>query len=229
MQEHAYLQPEAGAAYLDGEDRITVLVAGQWAHEDRHEIAHALDLPEDRIRVIYPAIGGAFGGREDMSVQITLALAALRLSQAGIRRPIKTEWSREESIVGHGKRHAMRVWARSGARHDGKLVAAQVKVIADGGAYCYTSNKVLGNTTITCTGPYEIPNASVDTYAVYTNNVPGAAFRGFGGPQGCFAAEGQMDRLSDALGIDPVELRLKNILPGTPCLPRAPRSQAGSA
>jgi CO/xanthine dehydrogenase Mo-binding subunit len=212
VQEHVYLQPEAGMAYLDAEGRLTVEVAGQWAHVDRAQIAHALALPEDRVRVIYPAIGGAFGGREDMSVQITLALAVWRLAQRGIRRPVKTTWSREESIVGHGKRHAMTLWARWGATREGQLVAAQVRAIADGGAYCYTSNKVLGNTTLTCTGPYEIPNVAVDTYAVYTNNVPGAAFRGFGGPQGHFAAESQMDRLAEALGMDPVELRLRNVL-----------------
>jgi CO/xanthine dehydrogenase Mo-binding subunit len=212
VQEHAYLQPEAGVAYLDEEDRITVEVAGQWTHVDQEQIAHALDLPVERVRVIYPAIGGAFGGREDMSVQITLALAVWRLAQRGIRRPVKTLWTREESIVGHGKRHAMTLWARWGATRDGKLVAAQVRAVADGGAYCYTSNKVLGNTTLTCTGPYDVPNVAVDTYAVYTNNVPGAAFRGFGGPQGHFAAESQMDRLADVLGIDPVELRLRNVL-----------------
>ncbi|PKO21637.1 MAG: aldehyde oxidase [Chloroflexi bacterium HGW-Chloroflexi-1] len=219
VQEHVYLQPEAGVAYIDAAGRVTVEVAGQWVHEDRKEIAHALDIPVDQVRVIYPAIGGAFGGREDMSVQITLALVAWRLAQRGIRRPVKTIWSRAESIIGHGKRHAMKLWARWGARQDGTLVAAEVKVIADGGAYCYTSNKVLGNTTLTCTGPYYIPNVSVDTYAVYTNHVPGAAFRGFGGPQGHFEAEGQMDKLAEALGIDPVELRLKNVLTDATPLP----------
>jgi len=212
VQEHAYLQPEAGVAYLDEEGRVTVEVAGQWTHTDQKEIAHALGIPAGQVRVIYPAIGGAFGGREDISVQITLALAVWRLAQLGIRRPVKTIWSHEESIIGHGKRHAMKLWARWGAKRDGRLTAAQVKVIADGGAYMYTSNKVLGNTTLTCTGPYEIPHVAVDTYAVYTNNVPGAAFRGFGGPQGHFAAESQMDKLAEALGIDPVEIRLKNIL-----------------
>jgi len=212
VQEHAYLQPEAGVAYLDEAGRVTVEAAGQWTHVDQKQIAHALDIPVEQVRVIYPAIGGAFGGREDMSVQITLALAVWRLAQRGIRRPVKTVWTREESIIGHGKRHAMKLWAKWGARQDGTLVAAQVKVIADAGAYMYTSNKVLGNTTLTCTGPYEIPHVAVDTMAVYTNNVPAAAFRGFGGPQGHFAAESQMDKLAEALGMDPVEIRLKNVL-----------------
>jgi len=214
VQEHAYLQPEAGVAYLDAESRITVEVAGQWTHVDQKQIAHALGIPAEQVRVIYPAIGGAFGGREDMSVQITLALAVWRLAERGIRRPIKTIWSREESIIGHGKRHAMKIVTRWGAKRDGKLTAVEVNVIADGGAYMYTSNKVLGNTTLTCTGPYDIPNVAVDTMAVYTNNLPGAAFRGFGGPQGHFAAESQMDKLAEALGIDPVELRLRNVLTG---------------
>ncbi len=211
-QEHAYLQPEAGLAYLDEEGRVTVQVAGQWTHEDRHQIAHALDLPEDRVRVIYPAIGGAFGGREDMSVQIVLALAAWRLHQRGIDRPIKIVWSREESIIGHHKRHPMHFKCKWGARKDGKLLAAEVELISDAGAYCCTSTKVQGNATLMCTGPYEIPNVKVDTYAVYTNNIPSGAFRGFGGPQGLYAAEMQMDKLAQRLGIDPIEFRLKNIL-----------------
>ena len=206
-QEHAYLQPEAGLAYIDGEGRVTVVVAGQWTWEDQHQIAHALDLPPEQVRVIYPAIGGAFGGREDMSVQIVLALAAWKL-----RRPVKTVWSREESIIGHCKRHPMWIHARWGATRAGKLVAAEVRVIADGGAYCYTTNKVLGNTTVTCTGPYEIPNVKVDVDGVYTNNPPGGAFRGFGAPQGIFAAESQMNKLAHALGMDPIALRLKNLL-----------------
>jgi len=211
-QEHAYLQPEAGLAYLDEEGRVTVEVAGQWTHEDQEQIAHALDLPLDQIRVIYPAIGGAFGGREDMSIQIVLALAAWRLHQRGIDRPVKIIWSREESIVGHHKRHPYIIRARWGATKEGKVIAADVDVIADGGAYAYTSTKVLGNATLMCTGPYEIPHVKVDSYAVYTNNIPGGAFRGFGGPQGTFAAEMQMSRLAEALDIDPVEIRMRNVL-----------------
>ncbi len=212
VQEHAYLQPEAGLGYIDEEGRVTVMVAGQWAHKDQEQIAHALNLPLEQVRVIYPAIGGAFGGREDMSVQIVLALAAWRLNQRGIQRPVKIIWSREESIIGHHKRHAYVIRQRWGAMKDGKLVAADVDVIADGGAYVYTSGKVLGNATLMCTGPYEIPNVRVDSYAVYTNNIPGGAFRGFGGPQAAFSAETQINRLAEALGMDPVEIRLKNIL-----------------
>ncbi|MGB9674037.1 MAG: xanthine dehydrogenase family protein molybdopterin-binding subunit [Anaerolineales bacterium] len=212
FQEHAYLQPESGFAYMDEEGRVTIEVAGQWAHTDRHQIAHALGLPDDQVRVIYPAIGGAFGGREDMSVQIVLALAAWRLSQRGINRPVKIIWSRRESIIGHCKRHPMYIKAKWGASKEGKLVAAEMELIADGGAYMYTSNKVLGNATIVCTGPYAIPNVKVDTYGVYTNNLPTGAFRGFGAPQGNFVAEMQMSKLAEALNMDVVELRARNAL-----------------
>ena len=211
-QEHAYLQPEAGLSYIDDEGRLTVVVSGQWTWEDQQEIAHALDVAPEQVRVIYPAIGGAFGGREDMSVQIVLALAVWRLAQRGVYRPVKIKWSREESILGHCKRHPMWFDCKWGATREGKLVAAEVRAVADGGAYCYTTNKVLGNTTVTCTGPYEIPSVNVDVDGVYTNNPPSGAFRGFGAPQGIFAAEMQMNKLAEALGMDPVELRLKNLL-----------------
>lgn len=206
-QEHAYLQPEAGLAYLDEEGRVTVQVAGQWTHEDQEQICHALNLPPEQVRVIYPAIGGAFGGREDMSVQIVLALATWKL-----RRPVKIVWSREESIRYHHKRHPISIKAKWGATRDGKLTAAEAEIVGDAGGYAYTSTKVLGNSTLMCTGPYNVPNVHVDTYAVYTNNIPTGAFRGFGGPQGAFAAEGQMNKLAEALGMDPVEIRTKNVL-----------------
>lgn len=207
VQEHAYLQPEAGLAYVDEEGRITVVCGGQWTHEDQEQIAHALNMPMDRIRVIYPAIGGAFGGREDMSVQIVLALAAWKL-----QRPVRIIWSRQESIIGHGKRHQAVLRAKWGATKDGKVIAIQNEMIGDAGAYMYTTNKVLGNSTITSTGPYFIANIKTDVYGVYTNNVPGAAFRGFGAPQALFMAEMQMDKLAEKLGMDPVEFRLKNAL-----------------
>lgn len=211
-QEHAYLQPEAGVGYIDQQGRVTVEVAGQWTHKDQEQVAHALKLPADQVRIIYPAIGGAFGGREDMSLQIVLGLAALRLKERGIHRPVRVIWSREESIVGHHKRHPAWVKTRWGATKAGKLTAVEAELILDSGAYVYTSPKVLGNANLMVTGPYEIPNAHVDSYAVTTNNIPGGAFRGFGGPQGAFAAECQMNKLAEALGIDPVELRLKNVL-----------------
>ncbi len=206
-QEHAFLQPEAGLGYIDDEGRITVLTGGQWVHEDLHEIAHALDLPEEQVRVIYSAIGGAFGGKEDMSVQIVLALAAREL-----QRPVKLVWSREESIMGHHKRHRAFARARWAATEDGKLLAAETRVVADAGAYVYTTNKVMGNLVLTCNGPYRIPNVKTEVLGVYTNNIPGGAFRGFGAPQGNFIAESQMNKLAEALKMDPVEFRLRNVV-----------------
>ncbi len=206
-QEHAFLQPEAGLAYIDEENRITVVAAGQWAWEDQQQIANALGIPPEQVRVIYPAIGGAFGGREDLSLQIVLALAAWKL-----QRPVKMVWSREESILGHCKRHPMLIRCKLGATQGGVLVAAEIEIVADGGAYCYTTNKVLGNAAITCTGPYEIPNVKIDADGVYTNNPPGGAMRGFGAPQAQFAAEMQMNKLADALDVDPVGLRMSNLL-----------------
>jgi len=206
-QEHAYLQPEAGLAYIDEAGRVTVACAGQWTDADRSSIAHVLGLPEQEVRVVYPAIGGAFGGREDLSVQAVLALAAWKL-----KKPVKIIWSRRESILGHGKRHPVILRAKWGATRDAKLIAAENEIIGDAGAYMYTSNKVLGNAAITSTGPYFIPNVKADVYGVYTNNLPGAAFRGFGAPQALFMAEGQMNKLAEKLGLDPVEFRLRNAL-----------------
>jgi CO/xanthine dehydrogenase Mo-binding subunit len=211
-QEHAYLQPEAATAYLDDEDRITVEIGGQWTYEDLGQICHALDLPEEDVRVVYPAVGGAFGGREDMSLQIVLAAAVMKLRARGVRRPVRSVWSREESIVGHHKRHRARVHARLGATRDGKITAVEIDGYMDAGAYNYTTNKVLGNMHLCVAGPYEVPNARIDSIAVYTNTVPGGAFRGFGAPQGAFVAESQMNKLAEALDMDPVELRLENAL-----------------
>lgn len=205
-QEHAYLQPEAGLAYIRDDGRMEVICSGQWMHEERAQIAHALNLPEAQIVVRYPAIGGAFGGREDISIQIVLALAALKTG-----RPVKTIWTREESIIGHHKRHPFIIHAKWGATRDGRIVVAQMDVTSDAGAYAYTSTKVLGNALMAALGPYAIPNVRVDARTVYTNNCPSGAFRGFGGPQGHFAAEGQVNKLAAALGMDPVTLRLRNI------------------
>ncbi len=211
-QEHAYLQPEAGVGYVDEDGRITIAIAGQWTHEDQEQIAHSLNLPLEQVRVIYPAIGGAFGGREDMSLQIVLGLAAMRLHERGIDRPIRITWSREESIIGHHKRHEAVVKTTWGATKEGMITAVSAEVFMNSGAYTYTSPKVLGNFHLMVTGPYEIPNAHIDSYAITTNNVPGGAFRGFGGPQGAFAAENQINKLAEALGMDPVDIRLKNAL-----------------
>ena len=210
-QEHAFLQTESGLAYMDEEGRLTVMTTGQWGVKDRKQIAHALGLAEDQVRVIYPMTGGAFGGREDISVQIIVALAVLKLHRMGNARSVKVVWSREESILGHCKRHPFRIFTRWGATKDGKIVAAEVKMLADGGAYKFTTSIVTSNAVLNALGPYEIPNVKVDAFDVYTNNVPRGAFRGFGGPQAVYCAEQMINKLADELGMDAVELRMRNL------------------
>jgi CO/xanthine dehydrogenase Mo-binding subunit len=205
-QEHAYLQPEAGVAFWDDEGRIVIETAGQWLHEDRRQIAAMLELAEEEVIVRYTAIGGAFGGREDLSIQHLLALAAWKL-----RRPVALQWSREESMIAHHKRHPMRIRCRWAATKDGRITAVRAEVLADGGAYASTSVEVTKAATIFASGCYEVPNVWVDGRVVYTNNVPCGAFRGFGAPQAHFAAEIMVTRLAHALGIDPAELRRRNV------------------
>lgn len=205
-QEHAFLQPEAGIAYLDTQGRVVVETAGQWLHEDRRQIAAVLGLPEEEVIVRYAAIGGAFGGREDLSIQHLLALAAWKL-----RHPVALVWSREESMIAHHKRHPVTMHCRWGATREGKIVAVEAQAIADGGAYASTSVEVVKDIALFMTGPYDIPNLAVDGYAVYTNNIPAGAFRGFGAPQAHFACENMVTRLALALNMNPLELRRKNL------------------
>ncbi len=205
-QEHAYLQPEAGIAYLDERGRVVIETVGQWLHEDRRQIAAMLEVPDEQVVVRYAAIGGAFGGREDLSMQHMLALAAWKL-----RRPVALQWSREESMITHHKRHPMRIRCRWGATKDGRITAVRAEVLADGGAYASTSVEVTKVATIFASGCYEVPNVWVDGRVVYTNNVPCGAFRGFGAPQAQFAAEIMVTRLAHALGMEPAELRRRNV------------------
>lgn len=221
-QEHAFMAPEAGLAYLDDEGCVVVETAGQHAHDDRRQIAAALRLPEDQVRVIYRAVGGAFGGREDVSVQIVLALAAWKL-----RCPVYMAWSRRESLIGHHKRHPVIFKARLGATRQGRLVAAEVKVLADGGAYISTSMPVLSNAMLFCTGPYDIPHVAVHGRVVYTNNPPCGAMRGFGALQGNFCAEMQLAHLAEALNMDPVALRERNLVRDGSRLPNGGLLPAG--
>lgn len=205
--EHVYLQPEAGLGYIDNDGRVTVVCAAQWAHDDVHQIAHILDLPLDQVREIVPAIGGAFGGREDMFIQHLLALCAFVL-----RRPVRMIFTREESVSRTGKRHPFYFKCRLGARRDGTLTAVEVEGISDVGGYASTSIPVLSTAVSFFAGPYAVPNVRLDGYAVYTNNLITVAMRGFGSTQPVPAYEQQMDRLAEALGMDPVSLRLKNLL-----------------
>jgi CO/xanthine dehydrogenase Mo-binding subunit len=205
-QEHAYLQPDAGISYFDKAGRLVIETAGQWLHEDRKQLAEILKLPEDRVVVKYAKVGGAFGGREDLSVQCLVALATWVL-----KRPTAIRWSREESIIGHHKRHPFFITAKWGAKHDGTITAVETTLIADGGAYASTSVEVIKGAMTFAHGPYDIPNISVDGYACYTNNVPSGAFRGFGGPQAHFAAESMMTRVAHALKLDPLDVRRKHL------------------
>lgn len=205
-QEHAFLQPEAGIAYIDEAGRVVIETAGQWLHEDQRQIAAMLRLPEDQVVMRYATIGGAFGGREDLSLQHVLALAAWKL-----RRPVAIVWDREESMIGHHKRHPISVRCRWGARRDGRITAVEAEVIADGGAYASTSQEVIKVAALFASGCYEVPHISVDGYVAYTNNLPAGAFRGFGAPQAQFASEVMVTRLAHALGIDPVEMRRINL------------------
>jgi CO/xanthine dehydrogenase Mo-binding subunit len=214
MQEHAYLEVEAGLAYVDQQGRIVVRTAGQNPHDDQLQIAKALDLPLERVRVVYGPVGGAFGGREDISIQIVLALAAWKTG-----RPVGISWERRESIRGHCKRHATRIKHRWGADEDGRITAAEVEILLDAGAYMYTSSSVLECLHSTCVGPYQIKNVKLDGRAVFTNNVPGGAFRGYGTPQTAFAAELHITQMAELLGIDPITIRTKNCLQEDSLLP----------
>jgi xanthine dehydrogenase molybdenum-binding subunit len=205
--EHAFIEPEAGLAVPDPTGRITVYCGGQIPFGDRSQIAATLNLPEDRIRVINCLIGGAFGGKEDVSVQIHVALAAMIT-----RRPVKMVLSRKESLMVHPKRHATHIKMKTGAKKDGTITAHEAEIWGDGGAYASLSSHVMLRATTHAAGAYEVKNVKVDTFAMYTNNVPAGAFRGFGVTQSVFAMESQMDQLAEALGISPLEIRRKNVL-----------------
>ena len=205
--EHVYTQPDAGLGYIDTQGRVTIIDSGQWAHDDVHQIAHLLDLPEDQIHEIIPAVGGAFGGREDMHVQHLLAVAAFV-----VRRPVKITFTREEVTTRTGKRHPFYMTFRHGAKRDGTLVAVEARCVVDAGAYVSTTNAVLNNATSFMAGPYRVPHAKIDVYGVLTNNAVTMAMRGFGATQVPVGYEAQMTKLAEALGMDPVEIRLQNLI-----------------
>ena len=207
MQDQAPLGPEAGLAVPAEDGGIDLFIATQWLHADLEQLAPCLDLPKEKVRLHLSGVGGAFGAREDVSMQIHACLLALRTG-----RPVKMSYGRQESFYGHVHRHPSRIWMRHGALKDGTLVNVQARLIMDGGAYTSTSPAVIGNATTFATGPYEVRNARLVGTAVFTNNPPCGAMRGFGAVQACFAYEAQMDKLAAALRIDPVELRMKNAL-----------------
>ena len=225
MQDQAFLGLEAALALPDaGGAGVELFVATQWLHEDRRQIAACLGLSEEQVRLTLGGVGGAFGAREDISLQVHTCLLALRTG-----RPVRIAYSREESFLGHVHRHPARIWMRHHADANGLIVKIEARFVLDGGAYASTSSAVLINAVTHAQGPYRCPNAVVDGYVVRTNNLPCGAMRGFGVVQACFAHESQMDRLAAACGLTPLEIRLRNamvtgdrLITGQPILNVAP-------
>jgi CO/xanthine dehydrogenase Mo-binding subunit len=214
IQDQAFLGPESGLAVPDGEGGVDVYVATQWLHVDRDQVAPCLGLDPEQVRIHLAGVGGAFGGREDLSMQIHGALLALHTN-----RPVKIVYDRQESFVGHIHRHPARIWAEHRATREGRLVCVRMRILLDGGAYASSSTAVTSNAAAFACGPYRVENALVESTCVYTNNPPCGAMRGFGAVQSCFAHEAQMDKLAAELGIDAVELRLLNALSPGDTLP----------
>ncbi len=210
MQDQAFLAPEAALVSPAADGGVDLLVATQWLHSDREQLAACLGIPENLVRLTLAGVGGAFGGREDVTLQIHGALLA-RATGA----PVRIAYDRVESFLGHPHRHPARMWFRHTATADGELVSVQANVVLDGGAYASSSPAVLANAVTHAAGPYRVPHARLRGVAVRTNNPPCGAMRGFGVPQVTIGHEAQMDRLADALGMDPVELRIRNaVRPG---------------
>lgn len=208
--EHAYLEPEACLARPEADGGVTVWTASQGSITFQDAIAKSLAIPIEKVRVIYTPCGGGFGGKEEPTVQIHAALAAVKTNRA-----VKIVLTRQESIRISTKRHPMHIWMKHGASKDGKFVAMESKVIADAGSYISMTMPVIFRSAVTASGPYEIENVKADSYGVYTHNNPAGAFRGFGSTQASFAAEIQMDKLAKELKIDAVELRkLNGFAPG---------------
>jgi len=207
MQDQAFLGPEAGLAVPDGAGGVELFVSTQWLHVDQQQVCAALGLPPDRVRLVLAGVGGAFGGREDLSMHVHACLLALRTG-----RPVKMVYSREESFYGHVHRHPALISFEHGAGADGTLVYVRARMHLDGGAYASSTTAVVANAGTMGAGPYAVPNVHIDVYGVYTNNPPCGAMRGFGNVQAAFGYEAQMDKLAAALGMDPVELRCKNAM-----------------
>ena len=207
MQDQAFLGTESGIAFPASDGGIDLHISTQWLHSDKEQVASALNLPEELVRVTLAGVGGAFGGREDVSMHVHLCMLALHTG-----RPVKMIYDRNESFLGHVHRHPAKLWFRHHADESGKLVKVEAKVILDGGAYASTTSAVLANACCFSVGPYNVPNALIEGWGVRTNNPPCGAMRGFGNVQTCFGAEAQMDKLAKALSLDPVEFRLLNAL-----------------
>ncbi|WKX73143.1 xanthine dehydrogenase subunit D [Streptomyces sp. XD-27] len=207
MQDQAFLGPESGLAVPAEDGGVDLYVATQWLHSDLRQIAPVLGLPEDKVRMTLSGVGGAFGGREDLSMQIHACLLALRTG-----KPVKMVYNRFESFFGHVHRHPAKLWYEHGATRDGKITHMKCRIVLDGGAYASASPAVVGNASSLSVGPYVIDDVDIEAVALYTNNPPCGAMRGFGAVQACFAYEAQMDRLAAELGMDPVEFRQLNAM-----------------
>jgi xanthine dehydrogenase D subunit len=205
MQDQAFLGPESGLAVPAEDGGVDLHVATQWLHVDQRQICRALDLPLEKVRLTLSGVGGAFGGREDLSMHVHACLLALHTG-----KPVKMAYNREESFFGHVHRHPASIRLEFGAETDGRIVYARSHIVLDGGAYASSTGAVVGNAGTLGLGPYNIPHAHVDCYGVYTNNPPCGAMRGFGCVQAAFAHEALIDELADRVGVDRVEIRRRN-------------------
>lgn len=207
MQDQAFLGPESGLAIPADDGGVDLHIATQWLHVDQKQVAACLGLRDEQVRLTLAGVGGAFGAREDLSMQVHAAMLALRTE-----RPVKMVYGREESFFGHVHRHPAILRYEHGADTDGRLVYVRATILLDGGAYASSSTAVCANAASLGVGPYVVPNVTVDSYVAYTNNPPCGAMRGFGAVQACFAYESQMDKVAAAVGLHPVELRARNAL-----------------
>jgi xanthine dehydrogenase D subunit len=207
MQDQAFLGPESGLAVPAEDGGVDLYIATQWLHVDQKQLCRVLGMPEEKVRLTLAGVGGAFGAREDLSMQAHACMLALHTG-----RPVKMMYSREESFFGHVHRHPAKMRYEHGATRDGELVYVKAQIILDGGAYASSTGAVVANAATLGVGPYDVPNVAVDCYGVYTNNPPCGAMRGFGAVQAAFGYESQMDKLAAALSVDPVELRVRNAM-----------------
>jgi xanthine dehydrogenase D subunit len=207
MQDQAFLGPESGLAVPAVDGSVDLYIATQWLHVDQRQIAVALGLAPERVRLTLSGVGGAFGGREDLSMQVHACMLALHTG-----KPVKMVYNREESFYGHVHRHPAKLYYEHGATRDGRILYVKAKIYLDGGAYASTTGAVVANAATLGVGPYEVPSVTVDCWGVYTNNPPCGAMRGFGAVQAAFAYESQMDKLAAELGLDPVDVRIRNAM-----------------
>jgi xanthine dehydrogenase D subunit len=214
MQDQAFLGPESGLAVPAPDGGVDLYIATQWLHTDRAQIAPCLALPEEKVRLTLAGVGGAFGAREDLSMQVHACLLALYTG-----KPVRMSYNREESFFGHVHRHPAWMRYEHGATSDGRLVYVKATIVLDGGAYASTTHAVVGNAASLGVGPYEVPHVAIDAYGARTNNPPCGAMRGFGAVQACFGYESQMDALAAKLGLDPVEIRVRNAVSQGSILP----------